>query len=68
MEPPSMDGGSVRVFNLLVVQEAGPQLKFAPSRFPIMATEHAGINHEQAGDDYQDSRKAIPHSHDTDPS
>jgi hypothetical protein len=64
----STDGGSLLpVFDLLIVKEAGSQLKFAPSRFPIMATEHAGINHEQAGDDYQDSRKAIPHSHDTDP-
>jgi hypothetical protein len=63
-----MDGGSVRVFDLVVVQEAGSQLKFAPGRFPIMTAEHAGVNHEQAGDDYQDSRKAIPHSHDTGPS
>ena len=58
-----MDGGSVRVFDLLVVQEASPQLKFAPSRLPIVTTERAGINHEQSGYDSRDSHKQYAHSH-----
>jgi hypothetical protein len=62
----STDGGSfLRVFDLLIVKEAGSQLKFAPSRFPIAAMERPSINHEQAGDDNHDGRKPIPHSHDT---
>jgi hypothetical protein len=62
----STDGGSLLpAFDLLIVKEAGSELKFAPSRFPIVATERPGINHEQAGDDNHDGRKPIPHSHDT---
>jgi hypothetical protein len=62
----STDGGSLLpVFDLLIVKEAGSQLKFAPSRFPIVAMERPSINRQQAGDDNHDGHKPIPYSHDT---
>jgi hypothetical protein len=45
--------------------QPGQKLDDSWGRHPFN-TNDAG--YEQAGDDYQDSRKAIPHSHDTDPS
>ena len=62
----STDGGSLLpVFDLLIVKESGSQLKFSPSRFPIVAMENPSINYEHAGDDNHDGRKPISHSHDT---